>query len=202
MLAEAEAEQVAGTRAELDEVALVVVAVLEPVIVERLGQDGRHLVAGDVRDERAHIRAHVRVCRAQVGRVEIAERVAGGAVRVLVGAVGVQEDGPGVDAEPAGGRRPTRVCEHVVLTRERAEAGLDPKPVVAGRIGAEEELTPLEEVDLATRVVREDVAGGVIDESWGNPVQPASFLEIAEHCLDALVGQVRREGERRRLQTR
>ena len=69
VLAEAEAEQVAGALAELDEVALVVVAVLEPVVVQRLGEDRRHLVARDVGDERAHVGAHVRVGRAEVGRV-------------------------------------------------------------------------------------------------------------------------------------
>ena len=64
MLAEAEAEQVAGLRAELDEVALVVIAMLEPVVVQRLGEDGGDLVARNVSDERTHVGTDVRVGRA------------------------------------------------------------------------------------------------------------------------------------------
>ena len=75
VLAEAQPEQEARTLAEPDEVALVVIAVLEPVIVQRLGEDGRHLVPGDVGDERAHVRPHVRVRGAQVGRIRVAEGV-------------------------------------------------------------------------------------------------------------------------------
>ncbi len=120
---------------------------------------------------------------------------------ILVGAVGVQEDGPGVDAEAAGGRRPARIGEHVVLARERADAWLDPKPLVTRRIRPEEELASVEEVDPASWVVREDVAGRVVDERGSDPVQPAAILEVVENRLDALVGEVGREGEGRRLQT-
>ena len=179
----------------------MVIAVLEAVVVQRLRQNGRDLVARDVRDERAHVGADVRVGRAQVGGVKVAEGVAGSTVGVLVGAVGVEEHRPGVDGEAAGRRRPARVREHVVLARERADPGLDPEPVVTSRVGPEEELAAIEEDDLAAWIVREDVPGRVVDERGSDPAQPTANLEIVENGVDALVGEVGREGEGRRLQT-
>ncbi len=82
MLAEAEAEQVAGLRPELDQVPLVLVSVLHRVVVERLGEDRPDVVAADVGDERTRVGADVGVRRAEVGRVPVAERVDGDAVLV------------------------------------------------------------------------------------------------------------------------
>ena len=137
VLAEAEAEQVARLRPELDQVPLVLVAVLGRVVVERLGEDRPDVVAAHVGHERARVRAHVGMRRAEVGRVAVAEGVDGDAVLVLVGPVGVQEDRPRVDAHAARGRRAARLPEHVPLER----LGIDPRlePAVAGEVGREVE---------------------------------------------------------------
>ena len=115
VLAEAEPEEEPRAVAELDEVALVVVAVLEPVVVQRLGEDRGHLVAADIRDERAHVGADVRVCGAEVGRVAVAERVLGVAVRVVARPVEMEEHGPGVDPHPSLLCGTAGLGEHVAL---------------------------------------------------------------------------------------
>lgn len=113
----------------------------------------------------------------------------------------MEEDGPGVDVEATVRRRPACVGEHVVLPGDRVDARLDPELLVPRRIGLEEELAAVEEVDLASRVVREDVACCVVDEGRCDPAQPTSLLEVGENDVHALVGQVGRERESRRLQT-
>jgi hypothetical protein len=102
MVAEAEPEQKAGEGVERDEIALVVVAVLEHVVVERFRDDRGDVVPRDVGDEGSCIGAGVRVCRAEVGRIGVAEGVAGHAVLKLVQPVCVEEARPrALNAPPA-----------------------------------------------------------------------------------------------------
>ena len=134
----------------------MLVAVLERVVVHRLGEDRRDLVAADIGDERAHVLAHVRVRRTEVGRVPVAERVDGDAVLVLVRPVGVQEDRPRVDAHAARGSRAARLGEHVPLERLRVDARLEAS--IEAEVRREVELAAREQPHLPPRVVREDVA--------------------------------------------
>src|SRR5918993_3584387 len=82
MLTETHSEQVDADGPELLEIAFVMIAVPEPVEVERLREDGRDIVAGDVGGERASVHPHVGVRWAQVGQVAISECVLGGALGV------------------------------------------------------------------------------------------------------------------------
>ncbi len=105
MRAEAEPEQRLGGRAQLLEVALVVVAVAQAVEVQRLRPDCVHAVPGQLGDQGAGVLADLRVGRAQLGEVAVAEGVGGGAVRVFEAEpVVVAEDRPRVQlqAAPAG----------------------------------------------------------------------------------------------------
>ena len=105
MRAEAEAEQIPDLRSEWHEVSLVRVAVLERVVVQRFRADRRDAEPGDVRGERDRERAHVRMRRAEIGHVAVAERVLGRAVGMSSGeGTVVQEDRPRSDGETASHR--------------------------------------------------------------------------------------------------
>ncbi len=199
VLAEAETEQVPGTCSELDEVALVVVAVLEPVEVQRLGEDRLDLVARDVGYEGPDVRADIGARRAEVGGVAIAERVLGRAVGVLVRAVEVEEHRPSVDGEATLRRLPAGLAQDV-LAGARVDARLDPESLVERRVGRKIELAPVQQVHLPHRIVREDIAGGVIGERRRDAVDPGPLLKVREDRVDALTGEVARKGERRGLQ--
>jgi hypothetical protein len=82
VLAEAEPEQERRVRPQLQEVALVVVSVLEWVVVERFRHDRAHPVAGDVGGQGRDVGAHLGVGGTEIGEVGIAERVALDAVRM------------------------------------------------------------------------------------------------------------------------
>ena len=94
---ETQTEQVVSDRPDLLEVAFVMVAVLKPMEMERLGEDCRDVVACDVRRERPRIAPHLRVGWTQVSEVGVPERVLCGAARVLEAQpVAMQEDHPRV----------------------------------------------------------------------------------------------------------
>ena len=48
---------------------------------------------------------------------------------------------------------------------------------------------------LPPRVVREDVARSVVRERGRDPAEAGALLEVREHRVDALVGEVARERE-------
>jgi hypothetical protein len=56
MFAEAQPEQIEADSPEFLEIAFVMIAVPEAVEVERLREDCRDIVAGDIRGERAYVR--------------------------------------------------------------------------------------------------------------------------------------------------
>jgi hypothetical protein len=131
---EAAPEQKSGDGVERDEIALVVVAVLETVIVEGFGKDRLHLITRDIGGDSPHVGPGIRIRRAELALVEIAERILGRAGGVLAGAVGVEEDGPGIDRQATGCRRPARLAENIALARERAEGRLHETLVVEPRL--------------------------------------------------------------------
>src|SRR5215211_5792715 len=140
MITEAQPEQVAADGPGLIEVALVMIAVPEAVEVERLREDGRDLVAGDVRGERAGVRAHVGVRGAQIGQVAIPESVLRGALGVREAQpVVVQEYGPGVYTHPPLTGSLAQLAERVSRTGEFADAWLQPHTLVAGSVWREED---------------------------------------------------------------
>ncbi len=117
MLAEAESEQETGARAEVEEVALVVIAVLERVVVEGFGHDRLHPVARDVGAQGPHVRPHLRVGRAQLREAGIAE---GRSLRVLgppiAGPVAVEEHRPRVNRHSPAHGRVHEAGQHVFVT--------------------------------------------------------------------------------------
>ena len=124
VLTEAQPEQVDADSPELLEVAFVMIAVPKAVEVERLREDGRDFIAGDVRGERARVHPHVGVRRAQVGQVAISESVLRGALRMReTQSVVVQEHSPGVYTHSplAGGL--AQLAERVPGAGERADGG-------------------------------------------------------------------------------
>ncbi len=195
VLAEAEPQQEAGNRVERDEVPLVVIAVLEAVVVEGLGQDRLDLVAGDVGGECPYVGSRVGIRRAEIALVEIAERIPRRTGRIVAGTVGMQEDGPGVHGEVAGGRSPTRLPQHVTLQGQGADGRLHGPGGVERRLGREEHHPALLQDHPMGGVVREDVTGGVVGERRHHAAQAASPLEVVEHRVDALPGQVGGEHE-------
>src|SRR5207237_2648035 len=76
VIAKTQAEQETTEQAELDEVPLVMQAVLETVEVKGLRDDALHALARDVRTQCGDIGAHVGIGRAEVREVCVAERVA------------------------------------------------------------------------------------------------------------------------------
>ena len=125
MFAEAQPEQIEADSPEFLEIAFVMIAVPEAVEVERLREDGRDVVAGDVRGERARVRPHAGVRWAQVGQVTISESVLRGALWVREAqSVAMQEYGPGVymHSPLAGGL--AQLAERVPRAGELADAGL------------------------------------------------------------------------------
>ncbi len=200
VVAEADAEQGLGERAELLEVALVVVAVAQAVEVQRLGADRVHAVPGQLGDQRGRVLADLGVGRAQLGEVAVAEGVGGRAVGVLEAEpVVVAEDRPGVQLQAPAAGLLGGLGERVAVAdragRRRGESAAGP----AGRVGAEVRGAGLQVPDHPPGVVREDVAGLVVDRGEGDAADPGPVGEVAEERVGALVDQVGGEGEDGRL---
>ena len=118
--AEAQRQQGAGLRRQVDQVALVVFAVFQRAVVQALGQQAAHRVARDVARQLAAVGAHPRIGRTQVAEVGIAVDIAGDAIRVL-GAQHrvVQEDRPGIHGHAAPPRSLAQVGQQVRRRRPR-----------------------------------------------------------------------------------
>ena len=116
--AEAQRHQHAGVERQRDQVALMVLAVLERPVVQALGEQPLHRAPHHVGGQFAAVGAHPRVGRAQVAQVGIAVEIVGGAVRVrcreqrVVG-----EDGPRRHGHAAPLRLRTHVGQHVRARR-------------------------------------------------------------------------------------
>lgn len=196
MLAEAEAQQVAPQRAQVDEVPLVVKAVLQAVIVQRLCNHYRHSMGRDVSAERAYVRSHVRVGRAEVGQMQVTESVAAGIVWIgLAERVVVQKDRPGPDAHRARGGATAEVGQNVGLLGQAADSGLQLQAPVARGIGLKEDRAAFQKVELAHGIVREDVATVVIGSGQGDTTKTRALGHVVEHGLQSLVPKVGGEGE-------
>src|ERR671915_1526630 len=138
MFAEAQPEQIEADSPEFLEIAFVMIAVPETVEVERLREDCRDIVAGDVRGERARVHPHVGVRWAQVGQVAISESVLRGALRVREAqSIVVQEYSPGVDTHSPVAGSLAQLAERVPRAGELAHARL--QTLVAGDVRWEEE---------------------------------------------------------------
>ena len=162
--------------------------------MERLRADARDTERRDVGGERARVGAGVGIRRAELGHVPVAERVLGRALGVRRGERAVvEEHRPRPDREPApvGGR--DRLGQHV---RRLAHRRLQPR-AAQRRPGREEDGAALEEPHLAHRVVREDVAALVVGGRDRDAAEAAALLDVVEHGLDPLVGEVGREAEDR-----
>ena len=200
MRAEAQPEQEARRRAEWEEVALVMEAVLEGVVVEGLRDDRANPARADVGAERPDVRTHGRVRRAELREHRVAERVALAEIGPwIANPVRVQEDGPAVQREPAPAGGLDRLLEDVALERGGRRARLEPGLPIARAVRAEAGRSGLEEAHLPTRVVGKDVTRLVVDGREGDASDAGAVLHVVQNGLDALVGEVRREREERGL---
>ncbi len=198
--AEADTEQGLGGRAQLLEVALVVVAVAQPVEVQRLGADRVHAVPGQLGDQGQRILADLRVRRAELGEVAVAEGVGRGAVRVgEAEPVVVAEHRPGVQLQAAPAGLVGGLGEGVVGAEGGGRHGCQAAVPPGVRLGAEVRRARLQVADHPAGVVREDVAGLVVDGGEGDAADPGAVGEVAEEGVGALVEQVGGEGEDGRL---
>ncbi len=199
VVAEAEPEQQPRRGTELDEVALVVGAVLERVVVQRLAEHGADAAGRDVSGERERVGADVRVGRAQLGQAGIAEAGLLGEARIAVlGPVDVQEDRPRLHGQVARTGGGDEVAEWIGGGRECARARLDRVSAPARRIGPEEDLPARLVAQTPRAGVREDVARRVVGRGHGHTAEPGTALDVVEHRAEALVGEVAREAEGRR----
>jgi hypothetical protein len=193
--AEADAEQ--GDRAwrQGDEAALLVVAVGERLVMQRLRDDGAHAAPGDLAGERHGVAAHRGVGRTQLRRHGVAEagllRQAGGQV---VRAVDVQEDRPRVDVHVAGRGGADEVAERLLAAAARPQRRAPPQP----RLGPEVHLAAPQERQPAAARRREQVARRVVGGGQRDAVHAGPALEVVEHRVGARIRELRREAEVRR----
>src|SRR5260370_19052825 len=154
VLTEAEPEEVATERPELDEVALVVESMLEPMEVQRLRNHRAHALGRGGGGKRRSVRADLGVVRAEVRQVCVAESIAARTLWMrLAERVVVQEDGPGADAERACGRVMAEVREHIGLLSQRADRRLQDPALVAVRVRLDDDDAAFYELDLARPLV-------------------------------------------------
>ena len=154
-----------------------------------------HLITRDIGGESPHVGPGIRVRRAELALVEITERILGRARGVVAGAVGMEEDRPGMHRQPTDCRGPAGLAQNIALARERTHGRLHEPLVVEPRLRGEEMRAPLLQDDAMNRVVREDVASCVVDECRRHATEPGSQLEVVENRLDALSGKVAGEEE-------
>jgi hypothetical protein len=169
--------------------------VLEPVVVERFRCDRVDAETSDLGGEHTRVGANVRVRRAEVGDVGVAERVFRRAIRKRVGERSVvEEHGPCVYLNAALPRPCDQLRQGVGgFADGRSKANVAP----ARGVRSEEDRAALEEAHLASRIVRKDVAALVVRRRHGDAVEPGAVLDVVEHDVDALVFDVGGEGEDR-----
>src|SRR5215210_4105048 len=174
------------------------IAVFEAVKVERLREDGRYSVAGDVRGERTHVQSHLGVRGAKVGQVAIPESVLRGALGARKAQpVVVQEHSPRVYAHPPLTGGLAQLAEGVSRTDELADARLQTHTLVAGDVGREEDSATLHIAHLTDRVVRKDVPGVVVGDGHRKPVHPRLVSDVIQDRTYTLIAKVGGKGEYR-----
>ncbi len=199
MWAEAQPEQEPRHGAELDEVALVVRAMLERVVVQRLGEHRRDAAPGEILREREGIGAYVRIGRAELGQAGISEaRLLGEARIAVLRPVDVQEDGPRLHGEASLVRGGDELCQRVALADQPARPRLQREAAPAGRVGTEEDLTARLVAQAPRARMRKEIARGVVGRRHRHAPEPGAMLDVVEHRRDALVGEIAGEAERRR----
>ena len=195
-VAEAQAEQETAEAAELDEVPLVMEAVLEAMEVEGLRNHRRHALARDVSAEGYDVGPHVGIGRAEIGEVRVTECVVarafwmGGAERVVV-----QKDSPGAHPQGACGRLATELGEDIRLPGEGADPGLQFQAAIPCCIRPEEDAVTIQEVHLSRRVVWKDVAALVVGGRHRDAAQPGTARRVVQHPSHTLVRKVAGERE-------
>ena len=168
---------------------------LERVVVERLCDDRRHAQPRNFGPEHTGVCTNVRVRRAKLGDVRVAEGVLRRAVRMTLGERAVvEEHRPGMHAQAPRRRAGDELWERVrSLAHGRLQADLAP----ARRIRPEEDRTVLEEAHLANRVVREDVARLVVGGGDSDAAETGAVLDVVEDRIQAFVSDVGGEEEDR-----
>ena len=166
-------------------------AVLERVKVQRLGQHIAHAGRGDVGGERHGIGANVRVRRAELGQTGIAEaRLLGEARIAILGPVDVQEDRPGARREATARAGLDEPAQRIAPTDELAHTRLDREAAPAAGSRRKEHLAPTLEAQVTPLGVGEKVPRRVVRGCHRRAADPAAHLQVLEHLLDALVGEV------------
>src|SRR5215210_2595224 len=172
------------------------IAVFEAVKVERLREDGRYSVAGDVRGERTHVQSHLGVRGAKVGQVAIPESVLRGALGARKAQpVVVQEHSPRVYAHPPLTGGLAQLAEGVPRAGELADTRL--QTLVAGDLRREEDSATLHIAHLTDRVVRKDVPGVVVGDGHRKPVHPRLVSDVIQDRTYTLIAKVGGKGEYR-----
>ena len=178
-------------------------AVLERVKVQRLGQHVARAGRGDVGGERHGIGANVRVRRAELGQAGIAEaRLLGEARVAILGPVDVQEDRPSAGREAAACAGLDEPAQRVAPTDELAHTRLDREAAPAAGSRRKEHLSPALEAQVTPLGVGKQVTRRVVCGCHRRAADPAAHLQVLEHLLDALIGEVAREAKARGLHYR
>ena len=173
----------------------MVVAVREREEVKRLHQDRVDATCGNVGDERASVRAGVRIRGAELGQIRVAERVPLREFLDRAPAVDVEKHDPRIRVHPASPRRAHEIGDEIPLADQLTDHGLKPQPAETARRRLEEDGAGLLEVDDPPRIVREDVSGVVVRRGQRYPSRPGALLNVVGDNLEPLVEEVGREGE-------
>src|SRR4051794_2786030 len=197
-VAEAQREQEGRQRCDLDERALVVIPVRERQEVERLQQDRVDTARRDIRDERLRIRANIRVRRAQLRQVGVAERVAVGEFLDRPATINVEKNYPRIRVHPAASGNVDELGNEIAVTDQLTDHGLEAQVAKAVRCRLEEDRSRFLEVDDSARVVGEHVARVVIGGREADAVRTAALLDVFGDGVEPFVDQVGREREQRR----
>ena len=162
--AEAEAEEEAGRLAEWVGRPLVMEAMVEGHVADRLGHDGIHPGAGELGRCRPDVSANIGVCRAEIGQEAIAERVLDRGIGVaLAESEVVQVDCPRAHGEIARAAHFKQAAQWIDLLEHTREVRLDALPTECSRIGAKEERSSIQKPNPVYGVVWMNVARVVID---------------------------------------
>ena len=191
--AEAQRKQKGRKRRDLDERTLVVVSVREGDEVERLHQNGVDAARRYIGDHCGGVCADIGVRRAELGRIEIAERVALRIRLDLAPAIDMQQHDPGVCIHVAPPRNLRELGHEITFADHRAHDGLKLERTEPRGARLEEDRPGLLEIDDAVRVVGKHVPCVVVRGGEGNAVGPRAVLDIFRNCLEPFVEQVSRK---------
>ena len=104
-----------------------------------------------------------------------------------------------MDRDTAPPCRGDQLGEHVSISRQRTRTRLEARIPIERRLRPETRDASFQEANLATGIVREDIARLVVHGREGDSSEPASTLDVVENGLGALVGEICGKGEDRGL---